>query len=151
MGDCVELPGAILQDELVEVYRQAQMFALSCQILENGDRDGLPNVLVEAAAMEVPIVASDVSGIPELIDDGINGFLVPSRDPQALADRMASMLKDQALRERFAQAGRQRVLRDFDLQRSTRRILGLYHEVLGLAPVTSDADPEAVESRQRSL
>ncbi len=151
LGRLVELPGAILQDELVEVYRQARIFALPCQILPNGDRDGLPNVLVEAAAMEVPIVSTDVSGVPELVDDGINGFLVPSRDPQALSEGMVRLLKDKALRQRFAEAGRQRVLRDFDLQKNTGRILGLFHEVLGLDPVASEHHPETLESRERSL
>lgn len=150
LQEFVELPGAILQDELVEVYRQADLFALACQILDNGDRDGLPNVLVEAASMEVPIVATDVSGVPELVDDGINGFLVPSRDPRALADRMAKLLTDVSLRRQFAQAGRERVLRDFDLQNNTRRILGLFHEVMGLSPVGAGRR-ESVETRETSL
>ena len=151
LHDIVEMPGSILQDELVEVYRQADMFAIACQILENGDRDGLPNVLVEAAAMEVPIVSTDVSGVPELIDDGINGFLVPSRDPQALAERMAKLLLDPQLRREFAQAGRERVLRDFDLQNNTHRILGLFHETMGLSPVHTDSTTEPIKSLQSSL
>ena len=150
LQDIVEMPGSILQNELVEIYRQADMFALACQILENGDRDGLPNVLVEAAAMEVPIVATDVSGVPELVDDGVNGFLVPSRDPQALAERLARLLRDPSLRAQFAKAGRQRVLRDFDLQNNTRRILRLFHETMGLSPVELGSRPEPVESLQNS-
>jgi glycosyltransferase involved in cell wall biosynthesis len=146
----VELPGAILQDELVEVYRQSDLFALACQILDNGDRDGLPNVLVEAASMEVPIVATDVSGVPELVDDGVNGFLVPARDPRALAERMSRLLNDAALRSRFAQAGRDRVLRDFDLQSNTRRILGLFQEVMGLSPVGTGRN-DSVQPRETSL
>jgi len=151
LEEIVEMPGSILQDELVEAYRQADVFALPCQILENGDRDGLPNVLVEAAAMEVAIVSTDVSGVPELVDDGVNGFLVPSRDPQALADRMSRLLQDASLRKQFAQAGRERVLRDFDLRNNTRRILGLFHETMGLSPVHLRSGSEPTTSLQSSL
>ena len=76
---------------------------------------------------------------------------MPSRDPQALADRMAKLLMDPQLRREFAQAGRERVLRDFDLQNNTRRILGLFHETMGLSPVHTDSDAEPVKSLQSSL
>jgi glycosyltransferase involved in cell wall biosynthesis len=135
----VELPGAVLQEELAEIYRQTTVFALPCQVLENGDRDGLPNVLVEAMAMEVPVVSTDISGIPELVEDGINGFLVPSRDPVALAGRIEALLGDAALRARFARAGRRRVLESFDVERNTRRLLLLFHQAMGLRPAEATA------------
>lgn len=137
----VELPGAILQDDLVQVYRQASLFALACQVLDNGDRDGLPNVLVEAMAMEIPVVATDVSGIPELVEHGTNGFLVPPRSPQLLADHMRMLLEDAPLRRRMAQEGRRKVLAEFDLERNTRRVLSLFQETLGLRPVDAALSP----------
>jgi glycosyltransferase involved in cell wall biosynthesis len=137
----VELPGAILQDDLVQVYRQATLFALACQVLDNGDRDGLPNVLVEAMAMEIPVVATEVSGIPELVEHGTNGFLVPPRSPQLLADHMRRLLEDAALRKRMAQEGRRKVLAEFDLERNTRRVLSLFQETLGLRPVDTAVSP----------
>jgi len=135
LGGSVELPGAVLQDDLVEIYRQSTLFALPCQILDNGDRDGLPNVLVEAMAMEIPVVSTDVSGIPELVEDGHNGFLIPPRSPEALADRMQTLLADGDLRREFAAAGRARVLSEFSLEANTRRILQLFNATLGLLPV----------------
>lgn len=147
----VAMPGAILQDELLEVYRQATLFALPCQVLESGDRDGLPNVLVEAMSMEIPVVSTDVSGVPELVEDGANGFLAPPRDPAAFADRMQMLLKDAALRQRFAQEGRRRVLAEFSLERNTRRVLALFQKTMGLRPVepgTPDADVAARLARQ---
>lgn len=139
----VELPGAVLQDDLVEIYRQATLFALPCQILDNGDRDGLPNVLVEAMAMEIPVVSTDVSGVPELIEDGHNGFLVPPRSPEALADRMQTLLTDAGLRRSFAAAGRARVLQEFSLETNTRRILQLFNATLGLHPVETNPPVQA--------
>jgi glycosyltransferase involved in cell wall biosynthesis len=138
----VQLPGSILQDDLIEIYRQASLFALPCQVLDNGDRDGLPNVLVEAMAMEVPVVSTEVSGVPELVKHGVNGFLVPPRAPQPLAECIASLLRDPALRRRFAQAGRRRVLDEFSLQRNTQRVLALFQQTMGLRPVgTRPSEP----------
>lgn len=139
----VELPGAILQDDLVEIYRQAEVFALPCQVLENGDRDGLPNVLVEAMAMEVPVVSTDVSGVPELVEHGVNGFLVPPRAPQELAERIRTLLEDPALRRRMAQEGRRRVLSEFDLEYNTRRLLALFQTTMGLRPVDTEPVPSS--------
>ena len=139
MGGFVRLPGSVLQEELVEIYRQTTVFALPCQVLDNGDRDGLPNVIVEAMAMEVPVVSTEISGVPELVEDGVNGFLVPSRDPQALADRIETLLRDPALRARFAQQGRRKVHEAFDVRRNTRRILALFQQSMGLRPVESAA------------
>ena len=139
----VSFPGAILQDELIEVYRSATLFALPCQVLDNGDRDGLPNVLVEAMAMELPVVSTEVSGVPELVEHGTNGLLVPPRDPQRLADAMETLLRDPALRHRFAQEGRRKVEAEFDVARNTRRLLALFHEGLGLRSVDAGTTPPA--------
>jgi glycosyltransferase involved in cell wall biosynthesis len=135
LDDVVTLPGTILQDDLVEVYRQASVFALPCQVLDNGDRDGLPNVLVEAMAMEVPVVSTEVSGVPELVRHGVNGWLVPPRAPEPLAERIASLLRDPDLRHRFAREGRRRVLEEFSLESNTRRVLALFQQTMGLRPV----------------
>jgi glycosyltransferase involved in cell wall biosynthesis len=145
----VELPGGILQDDLIEVYRQAALFALPCQVLENGDRDGLPNVIVEAMAMEIPVVSTEVSGVPELVEDGVNGFLVPPRSPEPLADAIEKLLRDPSLRRRFAAEGRRRVLEEFDIGRSTRRLLALYQETMGLRPVDAQPAPESAPLARR--
>ncbi|MFQ5601104.1 MAG: glycosyltransferase [Candidatus Krumholzibacteriia bacterium] len=149
LGGIVELPGGILQDELLEVYRQAEVFALPCQVLENGDRDGLPNVLVEAMAMQIPVVSTEVSGVPELVEHGVNGFLVPPRSPEPLADRIHALLRDASLRRRFGEAGRRRVTEEFDQRRNTRRLLALFQEALGLPPVGSEARPEPAPVARR--
>jgi glycosyltransferase involved in cell wall biosynthesis len=132
LAEMVSLPGAVLQDELVDIYRQSTLFALPCQVLDNGDRDGLPNVLVEAMAMELPVVSTAVSGVPELVDSGENGLLVPPRRPQALADAMETLLRDATLRRRMARAGRERVIAEFDVAHNTQRLLALFHRALGV-------------------
>lgn len=115
LNECVELLGTRTQEELVGIYREATIVALPCVILDNGDRDGIPNVLVEAMSMGIPVVATRVSGIPELIDDGRDGLLVPPRDARALAKALAAVLDDDSLRERISAAAHRTVTERFDL------------------------------------
>jgi glycosyltransferase involved in cell wall biosynthesis len=126
LRDVVRFRGAMTQDALREIYRQAHIFALPCQVMEDGDRDGFPNVLAEAMAMRVPVVSTRISGIPEMIDDGIHGLLVEPRDPLGLADALASLLKNAALHQKIAVAGRARICERFDSRRTTVALRDLF-------------------------
>ena len=86
-GVPVALPGPVGPAELLDEYRRAGALCMPSRLLPN-DRDGIPNVLVEAMAAGAPVVASNVSGIPELVEDEVNGLLVAPDDPQALADAL---------------------------------------------------------------
>jgi glycosyltransferase involved in cell wall biosynthesis len=124
--DQVRLGGAVTQDQLREIYRGAHVFALPCQIMEDGDRDGFPNVLAEAMAMGVPVVSTHISGIPEMITDGVHGLLVPPRNPQALADALRQVLSNPALHAELARAARQRICERFDSRRTTLGLRDLF-------------------------
>ena len=89
LEDRVTLQGPLTQDALFEEYRRASVFALPCRVLEDGDRDGIPNVLMEAMACSVPVVTTGVSGITELVRDGENGLIVEPDRPVDLADALA--------------------------------------------------------------
>jgi glycosyltransferase involved in cell wall biosynthesis len=93
----VELWGAERHEQVIEMYRQATLVALPCVIGENGDRDGIPNVLVESLYMGVPVVSTPVSGIPELITPEVNGLLVAPRDSAALAAAIGRLLSEPRL------------------------------------------------------
>jgi glycosyltransferase involved in cell wall biosynthesis len=114
LGSVVSLPGSSTQEELLEKYRGATVFALPCRILEDGDRDGIPNVLLEAMAVGLPVVASPISGIRELVRDGYNGLLADERDGAALARALEQVLTDRPLRDRLARNGRMTVAARFD-------------------------------------
>jgi len=106
--------GPLSQAELLREYRRSSLFALACRVGEDGDRDGIPNVLVEAMAAGLPVVSTTISGIPELITDEETGLLVPPEDPQALADAIDRLTTDVDLRQRLAVAAQKRVAEDFD-------------------------------------
>lgn len=133
LQDKVELPGALPQEQVRIALDQAVAFALPCQVAADGSRDGIPVALMEAMAAGCPVVSCPVSGVPELIDDGEHGLLVPQRDPQALAQALQRLLGDAALRRRLASAARLRIEREFDADKEARKLHRL------MARATADA------------
>ena len=126
LAETVIIHSAVTQEELRQIYQRATVFALACQIIESGDRDGIPNVLAEAMAMELPVVSTDISGIPELVDHRIDGLLVPEKNANALAEALAELLNDADLRQRLGQAAREKVLRIFDSEVNTLQLQRLF-------------------------
>lgn len=124
--DTIKLHGAVTQEELRDIFKNATVFALPCLVVDNGDRDGIPNVLVEAMSMRVPVISTDISGIPELIDNNVNGLLVPEKNAEAMADAIERLLLDSVLRQQLADAGRDRVCKDFDSQVTTLDLRDLF-------------------------
>jgi len=122
IGQRVTWRGALAHDAVLASYGAADLFVLASRIAADGDRDGLPNVLLEAGAMELAAVASRVAAIPELIADGVNGCLVPPDDPPALARALVRLIGDPALRLRLGRAARPRVLADFALSAGSDRL-----------------------------
>jgi glycosyltransferase involved in cell wall biosynthesis len=109
--------GARPQEKVLEEYRGADLFILNSRIAEDGDRDGLPNVLMEAQSQRLPVIATNLAGIPELVIDGETGALVPPDDAAALSAAVARLLRDAGLRDRMAEAGYQRVRTMFAMDR----------------------------------
>jgi glycosyltransferase involved in cell wall biosynthesis len=129
LEDRVRLPGPLGQSALLAEYRRASALCMPSRLLPD-DRDGIPNVLVEAMAAGTPVVASGVSGIPELVEDGVNGLLVDPEDPAALADALERVHADRALRARLADAGRDTVARRFDGTRLAAELSALFREAI---------------------
>jgi colanic acid/amylovoran biosynthesis glycosyltransferase len=128
LDDRVVFAGALEQFLVEQLYRQAQVFVLPSVVASDGDHDGLPNVLLEAGAMSLPVVSTTVGGIPEFVTDGENGFLVPQRDAETLADRIETLLGDADLRERMGAAGRKRVAAEFDISRNVDDLMRSFSE-----------------------
>jgi glycosyltransferase involved in cell wall biosynthesis len=112
----IEWRGALAQPDVLASYRWADIFVLASKLAKDGDRDGLPNVLIEAQSQRLACVATDVSGIPELIEQRVTGLLTPPNDPVALAQRMAELIRDPAKRAALGAAGERRVRRVFAME-----------------------------------
>jgi glycosyltransferase involved in cell wall biosynthesis len=107
--------------------------------------EGLPVSVLEAMAAELPVVASDVGGLGELVVDGETGLLVPSGDPAALAEALGRLLDDRELRQKLGAAGRARAEASFDLAEFRRAHVELYHRQLRLAGAVAEPPVEPAE------
>jgi glycosyltransferase involved in cell wall biosynthesis len=113
----IDWRGALPQEEVLKALQRADIFVLASRIAEDGDRDGLPNVLMEAQSQKAAVVATNVSAIPELVIDGETGLLVPERDPEAMTAALAHLLREPVLRQQFADRGNKRLRDLFDANR----------------------------------
>jgi colanic acid/amylovoran biosynthesis glycosyltransferase len=116
LKDQVEFLGRVSNDELRELLERATLFVLPAIAAADGDMDGIPMALMEAMAVGVPCLSTRLSGIPELIEDGISGFLVEPSNPGALADRLQQILVEAASLHRVAGNARRKVLAEFDVE-----------------------------------
>ncbi len=141
----IDWMGAQPQAAVLEQYRRADLFVLPCRVDATGDRDGLPNVLMEAQSQGLACLSTTVSAVPELIDDGRTGLLVPTEDPAALARAMARLIGDPALRFRLGEAGRAVLAADYSLDRwvaPLARRFGLVTSGRGEGSAKAHAVPE---------
>jgi len=129
LQDRVALPGSMDQSALCDAYRNADAVCQPCRLLDQ-DRDGIPNVLVEAMACGAPVVSTPISGIPELVTDDVNGLLVPQEDPVALADALQRLREEPELGERLGAAGARTVRERFDGDELAVRLVSLFEEAV---------------------
>ncbi len=113
ISEQVKFTGAVDQDHILDFYQAADMFVLP------SFAEGLPVVLMEAMAMEIPCITTAITGIPELIQNGEDGLLVPASDSAGLAEAIIKLASDEYLRRQLGQAGRRKVLSDYDLKKNT--------------------------------
>ena len=138
LADRVELAGARSNDEVVSALGCADVFALTPLVAADGDRDGIPNVLVEAMASGLPVVTTSAGGIPELVRHQVNGLMCPPGDVAMLATSISALLADPATRARLGEAGRRTVENDYDIDTAARdleRVLvpRVHHQVEGVS------------------
>lgn len=130
LAEAVTLAGPRPQSEVIAALKHAAVFAAPCVVAADGDRDGLPTVVVEAMALGTPCVTTAVTGLSEVVRDGDTGLVVAQRAPEALADALARMLDDRALRIRLAEEARRQIERDFDVDRNAAELRTMFGEAI---------------------
>ncbi|MCH8153364.1 MAG: glycosyltransferase [Planctomycetes bacterium] len=130
LDDCVQFAGTLAHSAVADLLRRATIFTLPSITAHTGDAEGLPNVVLEAAASGVPVVATRHSGIVEAVIDQETGFLVPERDAESLSHRLVTLLQNEDLRWRMGAAARAYVKQHFDIGVQTRKLEEMYHEVI---------------------
>ena len=128
ISDRITWKGALAQKDVLEHYRRADIFALACRIAADGDRDGLPNVLVEAASQKLACVSTNISGVPELLTHEENGLVVPPENPEALAAALERAIREPELRRRLGEAAETRVRSHFDHMSSIGQLKALFEQ-----------------------
>ncbi len=122
LADRIEWLGAQPRPAVFARYREADLFVLPCRVAADGDRDGLPNVLMEAQSQGLACLSTRLSGIPELIEDGVTGALVPPGDAPALAAALSALIAAPARRARLARAGAARIRARFSHEPGIERL-----------------------------
>jgi colanic acid/amylovoran biosynthesis glycosyltransferase len=151
IGDRVEFTGPLPQTQVVQILARADIFVLASILLGPKERrDVIPNVLLEAMAMELPVVASDIAGVSELITDTVHGRLVPQGNAAALAVVLEELLDDKEQRTRLGLEARRRVAADFDRRKNVAALARLFDEEAtlpdgGAAPQSSPAAPRLLK------
>ncbi|MCX6899834.1 MAG: glycosyltransferase [Verrucomicrobia bacterium] len=130
LGGRVSFPGFVSYDAVSGLFRAADIFIMPSVVHASGDRDGIPTVIMEALTHRVPVIATNVSGIPELIEDGVTGLLIPEKDPAAIARAALRLINDRSAALAMAEQGRAKVRELFDPERNHKKVLELYQTLV---------------------
>jgi colanic acid/amylovoran biosynthesis glycosyltransferase len=127
---CVSLLGALNSSQVAEELSKADVFIMPSVVASNKMMEGIPVALMEAMAVGLPVIASHISGIPELVEDRVSGVLVPERDPQAIATAVGLIMEDPSLRARLGIGARQVISERYNLRTNARQLADLFDSVL---------------------
>ncbi len=130
IGHMVKLLGQKNQQEIIEILDKSQIFVAPSVTASDGNQDAPINVLKEAMAMGLPVVSTYHGGIPELVEDGISGFLVPERDVDALAEKLGYLIEHPEIWPQMGKAGRAYVEKNYDINKLSDRLVEIYSKVL---------------------
>lgn len=130
VGHIVKLLGWKQHQEIVEILDNSHIFLAPSVTAKGGDQEGTPNVLKEAMAMGLPVISTPHGGIPELIEDGISGFLVPERDADAIAEKLSYLIEHPEVWPQMGQVGRAQVEEKYDMNKLNDELVEIYQQLL---------------------
>ena len=134
IADTVTMVGPMPQPDIIRLMKNSNMVVAPCVISDDGDRDGLPTVLLESMALGTPVISTQVAGIPELVIDGETGLCVPSENPQALAEAMSRLLDDHDICRTFSRNGRALIEREYDEDRNAAKLRQIFNDAIDSRP-----------------
>jgi len=146
LGDHVVFLGPLSESEVRLEYESADIFALPCRKLANGDQDGLPNVILEAMAHGLPVVSTRLDGIAEAVLDGESGLLAEQDDPDVFAQHLGRLIEDADLRDRVGEGGRRRVAQHFERSANLPRVVDALVEAGIVAAAHASGDPRSLRA-----
>lgn len=126
LSDVVELPGIVYPEHIRAYFAKADIFVLPCIVGTDNDIDGIPVTLMEAMAMEIPTISTNISGIPELIDHMETGILVPPKDEVSLANAISTLIENDDLSRIIGKAGRSKVKSEFEIQKNVDLLMTIF-------------------------
>lgn len=126
-GKYIQLIGNVTDMKLLQFFQYADIFILPCIIANDGDRDGIPVVLMEAMAMGLPVISTNVSGIPELIENGVSGVLVPPNNKNAIADAIINICLNKDLRIEMGKNGRKKIENEFNITYEIEKLIKVFN------------------------
>jgi glycosyltransferase involved in cell wall biosynthesis len=127
----VSFPGFVPYDHVSDLFRSADLFVMPSIVHSSGDRDGIPTVIMEALMHRVPVIATDVSGISEVIQNNVTGLLIPEKDPGAISKALETLISNREFAVGLAERGRELVREQFDPEKNHRLVSQLYMEYFG--------------------
>ena len=122
----IKLGSALTRQEVSRFISTGSVFVLPCIRASNNDMDGIPNVLMEAMAMEIPVISTKMTGIPELIDNGIDGVIVPPNDSYALAEAILKIKTDKVFSEKIRKNGRKKIEDKFNINTNIKKLIRVF-------------------------
>ncbi|MGD1909704.1 MAG: glycosyltransferase [Rivularia sp. (in: cyanobacteria)] len=131
IADKVNLKGWRNQKEIIDILDETHIFVAPSVTASDGNQDAPVNTLKEAMAMGLPVIGTLHGGIPELIEDGISGFLVPERDPSAIADKLIYLIQHPEIWQQMGLSGRKKVETDYDINKLNSELVEVYQQVSG--------------------
>jgi colanic acid/amylovoran biosynthesis glycosyltransferase len=131
VGDTISLLGWKERKEIIKILNSAHIFLAPSVTSHDGDREGIPVVLMEAMAMGLPVISTQHSGIPELVEDGVSGFLVPERDWEALANKIDYLIQSPDIWVKMGKEGRLQVEKFYNIDRLNDRLMEIYQQLVG--------------------
>ncbi|BAY24257.1 group 1 glycosyl transferase [Calothrix sp. NIES-2100] len=130
LQNCINLLGSLKPEQVLKKYQESDIFVLACVVANDGNRDGLPVVLIEAMSCELPVITTPVTGIVDLVEDQQNGLLVKEKDTVSLAVAIERLIKDENLCKYLGTNARSKVLKDFQIQNNAAKLADIFRKIV---------------------